>query len=322
MPDWSSSRIAIHLPTHEEDSWGEEHSATYAQRLVRWEIFRDLKYHIEEVCDGERTDEFNPFKILRPMPKDQEKNWYDWCSDNWGTKWDLCEGEGWVEGNTIIIDGDTAWCPPLELIEYLGDELGFDVEALHYSDENGCWGETINSVSEYFQLGDSSVEEDDPDDGVALKLQDLEQELGRELTWDDLRNYCLGRDLDIPNYHFSGAWMDSDYIDSCVHWRVEELQDSYGEWKENYGVEISEDVRQAKHKMLERLEDYLQSKKINEGQYLKACNHLRHVSYRELQEFKDMFLPLADKLEHDDNWDMVHYYGGSDNEPQLVEFYS
>ena len=78
MPNWSSSRIAIHLPTHEEDSWGEKHSATYAERLVRWEIFRDLKYHIEEVGKYGPTDEFNPFGILRPIPKDEEENWYKW----------------------------------------------------------------------------------------------------------------------------------------------------------------------------------------------------------------------------------------------------
>jgi hypothetical protein len=322
MPNWSNSRIAIHLPTHEEDCWGEKYSATYAQRLERWEIFRDLKYHIQEECADGRSDDFNPFKILRPIPKDQEENWYDWCSENWGTKWDLCEGEGWVEGNTIILDGQTAWCPPIQLIQYLSDELGFDVEALHYSDENECWGETINSVSEFMEMGSDVIDEDDPLDLVALKLQDMEFELGRDLSWDDLTNYCLGRDLDRANYHFSGAWLDSDYIDCQVEWRVDSLMENFTNWKEEYGKEISEDVKGAKHKMIEMLDDLLESKQINEGQYLKACNHLKTVRYSELQEFKDMFLPLADKVEHDDNWDMVHYYRIGGEEPQLVEIYS
>ena len=321
MPNWSRSRIAIHLPTHEEDGWdtGVWSSGSYAQRLVRWEIFRDLKYHIEE---GNEGDEFNPFGILRPIPKDEEENWYAWCSENWGTKWDMCDGYGEVDGDTLIIEGNTAWCPPTELIEYLGEELGFDVEALHYSDENGCWGDTIHALSQFYHMNDTNLDSGDSEDEVALKLQELEQEFGRELTWDDLANYCLGRDLDIGHYRFLGDWLDADWIENAVEWSVEELQEAYVEWKKSYGKEISEDVKQAKHWMMERLEDHLQSNKINEGQYLKACNHLKNVTYRELQEFKDMFLAQADKLEHDDNYDMVHYYGGSDNEPQLVEFYS
>ena len=39
-------------------------------------------------------------------------NWYDWCVDNWGTKWDVDCGEGdWWE-NTISYEFDTAWSPP------------------------------------------------------------------------------------------------------------------------------------------------------------------------------------------------------------------
>ena len=70
--------------------------------------------------------------------------------------------------------------------------------------------------------------------------------------------------------------------------------------------------------MMEMLDGILQSNRMNEGEYLKACNHLKN---EEWDEFENMFAPPPDQVEHDDNWDMVYYYGASDNEPQLVEIY-
>ena len=39
-------------------------------------------------------------------------NWYDWCRDNWGTKWSA--GQCGMEdfGTMLQISFDTAWAPP------------------------------------------------------------------------------------------------------------------------------------------------------------------------------------------------------------------
>lgn len=58
--------------------------------------------------------------------------WYEWCIDNWGTKWNACE-------TTILENGfefNTAWSTPIPIIEALSSkfpELTFRIE---WADEN------------------------------------------------------------------------------------------------------------------------------------------------------------------------------------------
>jgi hypothetical protein len=61
-------------------------------------------------------------------------NWYDYCVNEWGTKWD-CGEQG---NNDIHPDGrmlhtffDTAWAPPIGAYEKL-EKLGFRVDAQFY----------------------------------------------------------------------------------------------------------------------------------------------------------------------------------------------
>jgi hypothetical protein len=91
-------------------------------------------------------------------------NWYDWCVNEWGTKWDVdaietIELEGDVDH--ITFGFDSAWSPPTGAMEYLMDQ-GFTVRLYYYEpgmafagifDENGddCYdigGLTSESVSE------------------------------------------------------------------------------------------------------------------------------------------------------------------------------
>lgn len=44
-------------------------------------------------------------------------SWYDWCCNNWGTKWDAVEGEGKPEDGEIYFL--TAWAEPEGIIEKL-----------------------------------------------------------------------------------------------------------------------------------------------------------------------------------------------------------
>ena len=55
---------------------------------------------------------------IKPMPDGyiDSNKWYDWALNNWGTKWDVCDG--WAsarkEGNEYAVDisFSTAWSPP------------------------------------------------------------------------------------------------------------------------------------------------------------------------------------------------------------------
>jgi hypothetical protein len=62
------------------------------------------------------------------------KDWYDFCVNEWGTKWDTGEqGNTDIspDGKTLHTGFDTAWAPPCAAYEKLMD-LGFRVKAMYY----------------------------------------------------------------------------------------------------------------------------------------------------------------------------------------------
>jgi hypothetical protein len=59
--------------------------------------------------------------------------WYDWQVANWGTKWDVGDGDGIneVTENSITVYFDSAWAPPVAAYEKLTD-MGFRVDAMYH----------------------------------------------------------------------------------------------------------------------------------------------------------------------------------------------
>lgn len=84
-------------------------------------------------------------------------SWYDWNIANWGTKWDLCDvAKTRVDDNTIQLNFDTAWSPPIEAYEKL---LALDFEILAYYYEPGmCFAGIYDNGDDqcYSYWGDSN----------------------------------------------------------------------------------------------------------------------------------------------------------------------
>jgi hypothetical protein len=97
MPNWNSNTVTIDGPK-------EKIAALWARATA-----------------GEDSGLLN---AMVPMPREllAGDDWYDWCVENWGTKWDISnEGLQLVDnGNgTASITGyaDSAWSPPLEAFQ-------------------------------------------------------------------------------------------------------------------------------------------------------------------------------------------------------------
>ena len=71
------------------------------------------------------------FSEFFPIPLEEKDNWYMWCVDNWGTKWDT--GVTLVEeyDDGVELSFDTAWGPPVKFYASL-EELGYVVEAMYF----------------------------------------------------------------------------------------------------------------------------------------------------------------------------------------------
>jgi hypothetical protein len=75
-------------------------------------------------------------EFLCPFTKETDYKYdYDWCVENWGTKWDIFD----VDIISLVDDElelcfSTAWSPPVEAIRHGSDRYGFDFE-LTYKEE-------------------------------------------------------------------------------------------------------------------------------------------------------------------------------------------
>jgi hypothetical protein len=83
-----------------------------------------------------------------PVPKDEKGEviidesspdyWYNWCLNNWGTKWDIGSNHDEMYGlHPTIVDNqatmtfESAWSPPIGLYKKLY-QLGFSVKATYF----------------------------------------------------------------------------------------------------------------------------------------------------------------------------------------------
>jgi hypothetical protein len=96
-----------------------------------------------------------------PVPEDIGDGWWDFCVDNWGTKWDVgadigTEREEHHGLKATVVDNqancsfDSAWAPPLGLYEKLV-ELGYNVKATYFEPGMAFCGIYDNGVDNYIE---------------------------------------------------------------------------------------------------------------------------------------------------------------------------
>lgn len=83
--------------------------------------------------------------------------WYDWCVENWGTKWGVA---GFSYNETTMIF-DTAWVTPEPIFEKMSKELPNDLIEVKYADE--CYANYNNGILTFKNGLEDSKEELDED---------------------------------------------------------------------------------------------------------------------------------------------------------------
>lgn len=118
-------------------------------------------------------------------------SWYDWCINEWGTKWDVGNADGintW-DDHEFIAYFESAWSPPCAAYEKLED-LGFRIYATWY--EPGCGFAGIydeHGVTDYslVDMDSADVQREIPQEldeqfGISESMADWEAENEEELT--------------------------------------------------------------------------------------------------------------------------------------------
>ena len=144
--------------------------------------------------DGNQLD----FELIRPIPKELQgttsptpkdidpkvqkmlvekyghDNWYDWCVDNWGTKWN-CEVHYTDEK---CIGFSTAWSPPIGAIKTLAILTGRDFRLTYVEEGMDFCGEYF-AYKNYLKNVDCEYSIKDAPDALKEEL------LGEEWKWVD-----------------------------------------------------------------------------------------------------------------------------------------
>jgi hypothetical protein len=154
MPNWVSNTVHVHADTKEQlDRFIRKTTKPHPE-------VEDLAYYDSEASLvavlKDSAEEFSFWNILRPKKKlwkeyfstsgsggaTPENNWYSWNTTHWQTKWDACNPEVERGDDTYAtITFDTAWSPPMGIVDALGKkfpELSF---TWAWEEEQGFGGE-------------------------------------------------------------------------------------------------------------------------------------------------------------------------------------
>jgi hypothetical protein len=90
-------------------------------------------------------------------------NWYDWCVNEWGTKWDV-GGEGDQSSQDsptdVRMNFDSAWAPPIAAMEKFQD-LGFKVKLIYWESGMCFAGIYDENGDDYIDYTDMTADEVD-----------------------------------------------------------------------------------------------------------------------------------------------------------------
>ena len=132
MPNWCNNTLEL---AHADPKMIERaRDAFNRQELLQEFIPVPESLHIVAGCVSDPVEQA---KLDEDTARNVETigygNWYDYCVNEWGTKWDVgAEGyEVEIEDGRLTMSFDSAWSPPLEAYGKLVD-LGFEVRAYYY----------------------------------------------------------------------------------------------------------------------------------------------------------------------------------------------
>jgi hypothetical protein len=150
MPNWCSNFVAITGPKERIAQLKEAYdNGEFCNSVIP--VPQELK---DAVADGSTNDEL--------VAKYGYSNWYDFCVNRWGTKWDF-GGDGAADvddnGECLTISFDSAWSPPCGIYEEL-DLEGLHIEACYYEGGMGyCGMWTSESGDDYYDISNMSADQ-------------------------------------------------------------------------------------------------------------------------------------------------------------------
>jgi hypothetical protein len=160
MPNWCNNYLVLE---HEDPAMIERAKTAFAEGKLLNEfcpVPESLHIVAGRVGDGDEQKKLEE-DTARNIAVHGYGNWYDYCVNEWGTKWDV-GGEGdqaTVESpNAIKMNFDSAWAPPIAAMEKFQD-LGFKVKLVYWESGMCYCGLFDENGDDYLDYTDMSAAE-------------------------------------------------------------------------------------------------------------------------------------------------------------------
>ena len=165
MPNWCNNSVEIY---HEDPAMIERVRTAFNDgRLLAEFIPIPQSLKIVAGCVGDPDEQK---KLEEDTARNKEVhgygNWYDYCVNEWGTKWDVG-----ADGNPaqdipggLMLGFESAWAPPSAAYEKL-TEQGFRIRAMYFEPGMafaGIWEDGIDDFYEYGGLDSAGIAEELP----------------------------------------------------------------------------------------------------------------------------------------------------------------
>jgi len=186
MPNWCNNSVEIY---HDDPAMIERVRNAFNDGRLLDEFIpvpQELRDTVSGHCGDGYAQELNQIKMGLNVKYFGAKDWYDFCVNKWGTKWDV--GGGDVNPAQDIPGGlmlgfDSAWSPPCAAYEKLMEQ-GFRIRAMYYEGGMAFAGIWEDGADDYYELSgmssqqviDELPEELDEGFGISESIAEYEAE--------------------------------------------------------------------------------------------------------------------------------------------------
>jgi hypothetical protein len=161
MPNWCNNTVELY---HEDAAMLERARAAFNEgKLLNEFIPVPEDLHIVAGSVGAKgSPEQTELELKEEANrlKHGYSTWYDFCVNEWGTKWDIgADGQPAQDiPGGLMLSFDSAWAPPIEAYNKLLDQ-GFRVRAMYYEPGMAFAGIYEDGSDDYYEYGDMKADE-------------------------------------------------------------------------------------------------------------------------------------------------------------------
>lgn len=153
MPNWCQNSLTVR---HDDPAMIKRAEESFA----RGEFCQEFVPCPQELKDTQSPNSNENVDQL--IEKYGYADWYSFNISQWGTKWDFGDSDGIndVQEHEITVYFDSAWSPPIALMEKL-EQLGFKVDLIYNETGMAFCGRYAEGFDDYYEYANLSADEID-----------------------------------------------------------------------------------------------------------------------------------------------------------------